>query len=240
MEELLAAADIVKSYGTYQALKGVSLTLNAGQMAAVMGPSGCGKSSLLLILGLLQKPDHGTYTCKGRDLLGLDAGEQALFRRQFFGFILQSCAVFAYSTVEENVEFPLIYSGVPRKERLARVRELLDSVNLSGKAQARSNLLSGGEQQRVAIARALINNPKVLLADEPTGQLDAENTRKLMAHFRSVCENLDVGIIVVTHDPQVADYCDTVYSLQDGRAIVACKHFSSKPASGHAANNRRP
>jgi ABC-type lipoprotein export system ATPase subunit len=221
VEELLTAADIVKNYGSYQALRGVSLTLHAGRMAAVMGPSGCGKSTLLLILGLLQKPDAGTYTGLGRDLLSLDAREQALFRRRFFGFILQSCAVFSYSTVEENVEFPLMYSGVPRRERLARVMDLLESVNLAGKAQARSNLLSGGEQQRVAIARALIGNPRVLLADEPTGQLDGENTQKLMAHFRRVCDDLAVGIIIVTHDPQVADYCDTVYQLRDGRAIVA-------------------
>jgi ABC-type lipoprotein export system ATPase subunit len=220
MEELLAAADIVKNYGFHHALRGVSLTLHAGRMAAVMGPSGCGKSTLLLILGLLQKPDGGTYTGMGRDLLGLDAREQALFRRRFFGFILQSCAVFAYSTVEENVEFPLIYSGVPRRERLTRVEKLLESVNLSGKAQARSNVLSGGEQQRVAIARALINNPKVLLADEPTGQLDGENTKKLMSYFRRVCDELAVGIIIVTHDPQVAEYCDTVYRLRDGRAAA--------------------
>jgi putative ABC transport system ATP-binding protein len=220
MEELLVAADIVKSYGSYQALRGVSLTLHAGRMVAVMGPSGCGKSTLLLILGLLQKPDGGIYTGMGRDLFSLDAREQALFRRRFFGFILQSCAVFAYSTVEENVEFPLMYSGVPRKERLARVKDLLQSVNLSDKAQARSNLLSGGEQQRVAIARALIGNPKVLLADEPTGQLDGDNTKKLMAHFRRVCEDLAVGIVIVTHDPQVADFCDTVHQLRDGRAVI--------------------
>ncbi len=219
MEVLLSAKDLVKSYGAEQALRGVSLDLYAGQMAAVMGPSGCGKSSLLLILGLLQPPDGGTYTSRGRDLLSLNHGEQALFRRQFFGFILQSCAVFSYSTVEENVEYPLIYAGAPRRERMARVAEALDAVGLLDKAKARSNQLSGGEQQRVAIARALINRPRVLLADEPTGQLDSKNTDKLMEHFRHICRELSLGVIVVTHDPDVAERCDVLHRLQNGRIV---------------------
>jgi len=221
METLLEATDLVKSYGSHQALKGVSLELKAGQMAAVMGPSGCGKSTLLLILGLLQRPDSGTYRARGLDLLSLDHMQLALFRRQFFGFILQSCAVFAYSTVEENVEFPLIYAGVPREERLRRVAEQLALVNLKDKAHAWSNRLSGGEQQRVAIARALINQPKVLLADEPTGQLDNDNTHKLMAQLRNVSHQFALGIIIVTHDPLVAEYCDVTYRLQDGRIVSA-------------------
>ena len=219
METLLSATNLVKSYGSYQALKGVSLELTSGQMAAVMGPSGCGKSTLMLILGLLQRPDSGTYVAQGQDLLSLDHVQQALFRRQFFGFILQSCAVFSYSTVEENVEFPLIYSGVPREERLQRVAEQLALVNLQGKAHAWSNQLSGGEQQRVAIARALINRPKVLLADEPTGQLDSDNTEKLMAQFRKISKELSLGILIVTHDPAVAEYCDVTYRLRDGRIV---------------------
>ena len=217
METLLEATDLVKRYGDHQALKGVSLELKAGQMAAVMGPSGCGKSTLMLILGLLQRPDSGTYTARGQDLLSLDHTQQALFRRQFFGFILQSCAVFSYSTVEENVEYPLIYSGVPREERLRRVAEQLELVNLKAKAHAWSNQLSGGEQQRVAIARALINRPRVLLADEPTGQLDSDNTEKLMAQFRRISRELSLGILIVTHDPSVAEFCDVTYRLHDGR-----------------------
>ena len=217
METLLEATDLVKRYGDHQALKGVSLELRAGQMAAVMGPSGCGKSTLMLILGLLQRPDSGTYTAQGQDLLSLDHTQQALFRRQFFGFILQSCAVFSYSTVEENVEYPLIYSGVPREERLRRVAEQLELVNLKAKTHAWSNQLSGGEQQRVAIARALVNRPRVLLADEPTGQLDSDNTEKLMAQFRRISRELSLGILIVTHDPSVAEYCDVTYRLHDGR-----------------------
>ena len=216
---LLAAKDLTKSYGNEQALKGVSVDLHAGQMAAIMGPSGCGKSTLLLILGLLQPPDGGSYEAQERDLLRLDHTEQALFRRQFFGFILQSCAVFSYSTVEENVEYPLIYSGVPPRERARRVAEALDSVGLRGKATSRSNLLSGGEQQRVAVARALVGRPRVLLADEPTGQLDSSNTERLMAHFRRICAELSLGILIVTHDPQVAEHCDVIYRLQDGRVV---------------------
>lgn len=219
METLLVAKDLTKSYGSHQALKGVSLELQAGRMAAVMGPSGCGKSTLLLILGLLQRPDSGSYMSLGRDLLSLDHTEQALFRRQFFGFILQSCAVFSYSTVAENVEYPLIYAGVPHKERMERVREILVSVGLRDKENARSNQLSGGEQQRVAIARALINRPRVLLADEPTGQLDSSNTERLMAYFRKISADLALGIVIVTHDPKVAEYCDVVYRLHDGLVI---------------------
>jgi ABC-type lipoprotein export system ATPase subunit len=218
-EPLLTAQDLVKSYGSEQTLKGVSLELRAGQMMAVMGPSGCGKSSLLLILGLLQPPDSGTYLSRGTDLLRLDNAEQALFRRQFFGFILQSCAVFSYSTVEENVEYPLIYAGVPRRERMERVATALDAVDLRDKARARSNRLSGGEQQRVAIARALVNRPRVLLADEPTGQLDNKNTNRLMDRFRDVMRELSLGIIVVTHDPEVADRCDVLHRLQNGRIV---------------------
>ena len=218
-EPLLTAQDLVKSYGAEQTLRGVSLELYAGQMTAVMGPSGCGKSSLLLILGLLQPPDSGTYLSRGTDLLRLDHAEQALFRRQFFGFILQSCAVFSYSTVEENVEYPLIYAGVPRRERMERVAAALDAVNLRDKARARSNRLSGGEQQRVAIARALVNRPKVLLADEPTGQLDNKNTNRLMDRFRDVMQELSLGIIVVTHDPEVAGRCDVLHRLQNGRIV---------------------
>ena len=218
-EPLLTAQDLVKSYGAEQTLRGVSLELYAGQMTAVMGPSGCGKSSLLLILGLLQPPDSGTYLSRCTDLLRLDHAEQALFRRQFFGFILQSCAVFSYSTVEENVEYPLIYAGVPRRERMERVAAALDAVNLRDKARARSNRLSGGEQQRVAIARALVNRPKVLLADEPTGQLDNKNTNRLMDRFRDVMQELSLGIIVVTHDPEVAGRCDVLHRLQNGRIV---------------------
>jgi ABC-type lipoprotein export system ATPase subunit len=219
MDILLTAHNLHKNYGAHQAVRGVSLTLESGRMLALMGPSGCGKSSLLLVLGLLQPPDGGEYTSKGQNLLALDHRQQALFRRTFFGFVMQSCAVFSYSTVEENLEFPLMYAGMPRKERQLRIAELLDSVNLSDKAQARSNLLSGGEQQRVAAARALVNRPKVLLADEPTGQLDSENTKRLMNYFRRACSEMALGAVIVTHDPAVADYCDVVYCLKDGQVV---------------------
>ncbi|MDL2280024.1 ABC transporter ATP-binding protein [Desulfovibrio sp. OttesenSCG-928-G11] len=218
-EPILTAQNLVKSYGGMKALRGVSVDFYSGRMAAIMGPSGCGKSTLLLILGLLQPADSGTYIALGQDLLSLNRQEQALFRRQFFGFILQSCAVFSYSTVAENVEYPLIYSGVPRKERQKRVTEVLASVNLRGKEQSRSNQLSGGEQQRVAVARALVNRPRVLLADEPTGQLDSSNTERLMKHFRKISHDLSLGVVIVTHDPQVAEHCDIVYRLHDGLIV---------------------
>ena len=216
---LLDARNIAKSYGSGSILRDVSLRLEAGRMLAVMGPSGCGKSTLLHILGLLQAPDSGSYTALGQDLLRLGHSQLAQFRRRFFGFVLQSCAMFAYSTVEENVEYPLIYAGIPREERRARVDEVLAAVGMRGMEKAYGSRLSGGEQQRVAIARALVNRPRVLLADEPTGQLDARNTERLMDHFRSIREQFAPGIIVVTHDPRVAVHCDEVFELHDGLIV---------------------
>ena len=216
MEMLLQVEDLRKSYGGEPVLGGVSLTLCAGQITAIMGPSGCGKSTLLHILGLLLSGDSGQYHILGQDMFALGHREKARFRRQFFGFILQSCNVFAHTTTAENVEYPLIYAGVPRREREARVREALSWVNLSQKEHERSNRLSGGEQQRVAIARALVNRPRVLFADEPTGQLDHCNTDHIMRHFREVATRMRLGMLIVTHDPQVAGHCDTVYTLRDG------------------------
>ena len=183
MNTLIRLEGLHKSYAGAMVLRGISLEVAAAQIVAIMGPSGCGKSTLLHILGLLLTPDQGGYEALGQEMFALNHREKARFRRQFFGFILQSCNVFAHTTVAENVEYPLIYAGVPRRERLRRVRNVLAQVHLEANENERSNTLSGGEQQRVAIARALINNPRILFADEPTGQLDRSNTEHLMRIF---------------------------------------------------------
>ncbi len=216
MNTLIRLEGLHKGYAGAKVLRGISLEVAAGQIVAIMGPSGCGKSTLLHILGLLLTPDLGRYEVLGQEMFALNHREKARFRRQFFGFILQSCNVFAHTTVAENVEYPLIYAGVPRRERLRRVRNLLAQVHLEANENERSNTLSGGEQQRVAIARALINNPRILFADEPTGQLDRSNTEHLMHHFREVATQMHLGIVIVTHDAQVAAHCDVVHTLRDG------------------------
>lgn len=216
---LLQVEDLHKSFEGRHVLRGVSLSLGEGQVVAIMGPSGCGKSTLLHILGLLLSGDAGRYQVLGQDMFALGHRDMARFRRQFFGFILQSCNLFAHTTVAENVEYPLIYAGVPRRERVGRVQETLGWVNLLQKANERSNRLSGGEQQRVAIARALVNHPRLLFADEPTGQLDHLNTCRIMEHFRELAERMRLGMLVVTHDPLVARHCDMVHSLSDGLLV---------------------
>jgi ABC-type lipoprotein export system ATPase subunit len=223
MKNLIRLEGLHKRYGGAQVLRGIRLEVSAGEIVAIMGPSGCGKSTLLHVLGLLLTPDQGRYEVLGRDLFGLDHREKARFRLRFFGFILQSCNVFAHTTVAENVEYPLIYAGVPRRERLGRVRRLLAQVNLAASENERSNTLSGGEQQRVAIARALVNDPRILFADEPTGQLDHTHTEHLMRHFREVTDRMQLGMVIVTHDPQVAAHCDVVHALRDGLLIPGGK-----------------
>jgi len=238
MPVLIRVEDLHKGYAGAPVLQGVSLEIAAGQIVAIMGPSGCGKSTLLHILGLLLTPDRGRYEVLGQSLFALTHREKARFRRQSFGFILQSCNVFAHTTVSENVEYPLLYAGVPRRERVQRVRSVLAQVHLEGSAHERSNTLSGGEQQRVAIARALVNDPRILFADEPTGQLDRSNTELLMRHFRAVTDRRQLGMVIVTHDAQVAAYCDVVHTLRDGRLELrdarAAAPFSSPPAGGSA------
>ncbi|NLI82637.1 MAG: ABC transporter ATP-binding protein [Deltaproteobacteria bacterium] len=202
--------------GAIPVLKGVSLTVGYNEMAAVMGPSGCGKSTLLSILGLLLVPSRGSYRALGRDLLTLNRSQQAEFRRKCIGFVFQSCNLIENTTVYENLEFPLIYAGVRRSERAPRIRETLSRVNLLHRLHHPSNLLSGGEQQRVAVARALVNRPQIILADEPTGQLDREHSQLVMDHFQQLVEEENIAVVLVTHDPQVAARCHRVYFLEDG------------------------
>ncbi|MBW2368585.1 MAG: ABC transporter ATP-binding protein [Deltaproteobacteria bacterium] len=191
------------------------------EMVAIMGPSGCGKSTLLFILGLLLKPTSGMYRFEGEDTFSYSRSDQAIFRRRRIGFVLQSVDLLENSTVYDNIEFPLIYSRVRRRKRAEKVAQALDRVNLSNRVHHPTKQLSGGEKQRVAIARALVNEPKVVLADEPTGQLDQDNTIRIMQYFRRIIEDSPTSIVMVTHDPEVAAQCSRVLRLESGRLVDA-------------------
>ena len=220
MPPIITAKNIHKAYPRQgEVLKGVDISVAEGEFVSIMGPSGCGKSTLLHLMGLLHSPDRGRMDILGRDVCHLRQDEATIFRRECMGFILQSNNMFPHTTVYENVEFPLIYRRVPRSERPERIQKALESVNLGAKLASWSNNLSGGEQQRVAIARALVNNPRILLADEPTGALDSDNSHSLMRLFRSICDEKGVAIVMVTHDPRMAQYCDRTYELAGGRIL---------------------
>lgn len=197
-------------------LRQVDLDVRRGEMMAIIGPSGSGKSTLLFILGLLLPPSGGAYSLESRDLLALDRRTQADFRRRRFGFVFQSCNLLEHTTVWENLEFPLMYAGVDRAEREERIHSALASVDLAARMRHPTNLLSGGEQQRVAVARALVNRPDVILADEPTGQLDRAHGRQVMEHFERIVKAGDKAVVVVTHDPAIAACCGRVCTLEDG------------------------
>jgi ABC-type lipoprotein export system ATPase subunit len=207
--------------GEYFVLRGVELDLYPGEMTAIMGPSGCGKSSMLYILGLLAPPTAGKYTLNGQEMFGLSSSAQAAARRRHLGFILQSCNLFDNSTVFENLEYPLIYTRFPRENREAVVVGALEKVGLSHRIQHRTNQLSGGEQQRVAIARALVNKPSVLLADEPTGQLDKATGDMVMDYFQQIVLEHDTTMLIVTHDAAVAEKCTRIYHMRDGVLVQA-------------------
>jgi putative ABC transport system ATP-binding protein len=201
---------------TIPVLKSIDLSVRRGEMAAIVGPSGCGKSTLMFILGLLLPPTEGEYTVEDRDVLGLDRSAQAEFRRHSVGFVFQACNLIENSTVWENLEFPLIYAGVQRKERAEQIHEALQKVRLEHRLHHRTNRLSGGEQQRVAVARALVNRPRIILADEPTGQLDHDHGQLMMDHFEAAVKDGDTTVIVVTHDPEIAARCKRAWYLRDG------------------------
>jgi putative ABC transport system ATP-binding protein len=219
-EALVKISGLSKNYsngfGTIQVLQDINFKVYPGEMVAVMGPSGSGKSTFLFILGIFLQPSSGSYLLAGEDVFALDRTAQAEYRRRRLGFIFQSCDMLENSTVYENLEFPLIYAGVDRGERPQRIAAALEKVNLLDRLHHHSNRLSGGERQRVAVARALVNQPQVILADEPTGQLDRSLGHSVMDHFREIVSDGKTGIVVVTHDPDVAARCTRVCSLQDG------------------------
>ncbi len=221
-ETHLELTGITKVYKTDRAevpvLHGVDLTVTRGERVAIMGRSGSGKSTLLQILGCLDLPTSGTYRLGGRDLSRLDDDELSRFRNQTFGFVFQAFHLLKGLTIVENVQLPMEYGDVPEKEQRERALELLRLVGLSHRVTHRPMELSGGERQRVAIARALSNRPEVLLADEPTGALDTKAQETIIELFSTIHRTLGTTMIVVTHDPKVAEtFGDRTIRILDGR-----------------------
>jgi putative ABC transport system ATP-binding protein len=208
--------DYVSGSEKISVLRDINLEVRRGEMVAIMGPSGSGKSTLLFILGIFQPPTSGVYRVAGVDVLKLTRDAQAIFRREKMGFVFQSCDLLENSTVYENLELPLIYTGVRRRDRNDMIMEALRRVNLEHRVRQPSNRLSGGERQRVSIARALVNEPEFILADEPTGQLDQANSERVMDYFVKITEEARVAMVIVTHDADTAARCSRKSLLADG------------------------
>ncbi len=219
---VICAEDVSKVYTLgdveLRALDHVSLSVAQGDFVAIMGASGSGKSTLMNILGCLDRPTSGRYVLDGRDVSHLSRGELADVRNQTLGFVFQSFNLLARTSAQENVELPLVYSGASRKERVARARAALERVGLGERLHNSPSQLSGGQQQRVAIARAIVNQPKIILADEPTGNLDSKTSDSVMALFQELWR-AGLTVVFVTHEPDVARYASRVVVVRDGRIL---------------------
>lgn len=224
MAPVIVAKDLYKCYaGFAPVLRGVNIEVQAGELVAIMGPSGCGKSTMLHILGMLHAPDAGSLEILGTDVLAFNREQTAAFRRGNMGFVMQSSNLFEHSTVFENVEFPLIYEGIPPQERWERVIRALELVRLSARVHYRSNRLSGGEQQRVAIARALAMQPDIMLFDEPTSALDPEMVGEVLDVMVNLAEE-GMTMICVTHEMGFArTVADRLIFMDQGQIVEAGK-----------------
>jgi putative ABC transport system ATP-binding protein len=221
---VIEVVDLRKKYllgdVTVEALRGINLTIEKGAFIAVIGASGSGKSTIMNILGLLDRPTSGKYLLEGRDVSDLDRDERALLRNRKIGFVFQSFNLLARTSAIENVELPLLYrGGIDAKERRRRARSLLEAVGLGERLDHRPHQLSGGQQQRVAAARALVNDPDVVLADEPTGNLDSKTSDEIMELFQKLNAERGVTIVVITHEPDIAEFAERVIAFRDGEVV---------------------
>jgi putative ABC transport system ATP-binding protein len=223
MTAALVAQDVTREYAldgvTVPALRGVSFTVDAGDYVAIIGPSGSGKSTLMHLLGGLDRPTAGTLRIGGRDVAGLDPQALAKLRNETIGFVFQSFHLLARTSAVDNVALPLVYRGMRAGERRRRATAMLERVGLGHRLDHRPNQLSGGEQQRVAIARALVTDPQVLLADEPTGNLDTKNGQAVLALLETLNQEQGVALVVVTHDNEVADRAHRKIVMRDGEIV---------------------
>jgi putative ABC transport system ATP-binding protein len=221
----LVAQDVTRSYAldgvTVPALRGVSFTVEAGDYVAIIGPSGSGKSTLMHLLGGLDRPTAGSLRIGGRDVAGLDPQALAKLRNETIGFVFQSFHLLARTSAVDNVALPLVYRGMRAGERRRRAAAMLGRVGLGHRLEHRPNQLSGGEQQRVAIARALVTDPQVLLADEPTGNLDTKNGQAVLALLEALNQEQGVALVVVTHDAEVAGRAHRRIVMRDGLIVEA-------------------
>ena len=226
-EAIIVTEDVHRVFrvgaGEIRALQGVTLEVPARRMVALVGPSGSGKSTLLNLIAGLDRPTRGAVYVQGRNMAELSEDERLEVRRQHLGFIFQTFGLLPLLTAEENVEIPVRMVGLSRAKRQARSAECLSWVGLRDRARHRPYELSGGEQQRVAIARALANWPPILLADEPTGQLDTQTGQEILLLLRRLTDEMGMSVLIVSHDPAVQDVADVVHQLLDGRLVEAAE-----------------
>ncbi|MEM0022429.1 MAG: ABC transporter ATP-binding protein [Archaeoglobaceae archaeon] len=222
---MIELVDVHKVYRTqfYEvyALNGVTMKIGSGEFVAIMGPSGSGKSTLLHLIGCLDKPTKGEVVINGVQTSKLSDNELTKLRRDAIGFIFQQYNLVPTLTAVENVELPMIFKGVPKEERRKKALKLLSQVGIEEIANRKPNEISGGQQQRVAIARAMANDPKILLCDEPTGNLDSKTGRQVMEIIKRLNEEKNVTVVLVTHDLSLADYADRIVRIRDGRVDLS-------------------
>jgi len=223
MEPLIQVHDLVKIYSLgeveVQALQGVSLSIHRGEFVAIMGASGSGKSTFMNILGFLDQPTSGQYLLEGMNGENLSRDELAEIRNRRIGFVFQGFNLLSRTAAIENVELPLIYAGTSASKRKEMALKAISAVGLKGREYHQPNQLSGGEQQRVAIARALVNEPSILLADEPTGNLDTKTSEEIMRIFQHLNRDMSITIIMITHEPDIATFGKRVILFRDGKVV---------------------
>jgi len=223
MEPLIQIRDLVKVYQLgeveVEALRGISLVIEQGEFVAIMGASGSGKSTFMNILGFLDQPTRGEYLLEGRSGAHLTRDELAEIRNQKIGFVFQGFNLLSRTSAVENVELPLIYAHLPSRKRREMAHRALSAVGLEGRERHHPSQLSGGEQQRVAIARALVNQPSILLADEPTGNLDSKTSGEIMAIFQRLNEETGITIVMITHEQDIAAFAKRKILFKDGRVV---------------------
>lgn len=223
MKSIVELQNVTKSYNLggvkVYAVRDIDMKINKGEIIAIMGPSGSGKTTLLNLIGSLDKPDSGRILIDGKDIGTLKAGDLINLRRNKIGYIFQFYNLIPILSALDNVCLPMLLAGVDREKKVRRAKELLELVGLKKRELHKPDELSGGEQQRVAIARALANDPSIILADEPTGDLDEETGREIVSHMRKLIEKENKTLIIVTHDPLISKYATRVLNLRDGKIV---------------------